>query len=345
MRAYPLVLLLGLLGCEASPIIDDPIVPPPPPPPPPPTCPAGLTCVSAFPFHDEDDTSLLSNATLDAYSCAVNTNESGAEKVYRVTVPIDGFLSAAVHDADGIDVDVHILSALDANSCLSRGDRDASADVTAGDFFVVVDTFVNSSGTELAGPFALDIGFIAPSIGPCDLEVGTMSRIGDGGNALIMPATGPIVLEAHLVTQDEPAPFPASFTDELDAHYALSQEETGLVMFRDQTWAPLEGGGFFGAGIGDPADFPVFDEGWYVNMMWASSARPDKGARMILRDPNGGSRAVVVAAGYETGPGNLSHIGGTPEETHFYMGTTHLDTMTLGIAIDQSLPLGPRVCE
>ena len=44
-----------------------------------------------------------------------------------------------------------------------------------------------------------------------------------------------------------------------------------------------------------------------------------------------GASAVVVAAGYETGPGNLSHVGGTPEETHFYLGTGHLDEMTLGI--------------
>jgi hypothetical protein len=65
---------------------------------------------------------------------------------------------------------------------------------------------------------------------------------------------------------------------------------------------------------------------------------------MILREP-GGKRAVVVAAGYETGPGNLTNVGGTPEETHFYMGTTHQSTMTLGIATDQGLPFGPRECQ
>jgi len=115
-------------------------------------------------------------------------------------------------------------------------------------------------------------------------------------------------------------------------------------MYRTQQWAPLEGGSFYGAGIGDPSAFPALDEGWYVNMYWTSAARPAKGTRMILKDPNG-NRAVVVAAGYETGPGNLSYVGGTPEESHFYMGTTHLDTMTLGIATDQGLPLGPRLCQ
>ncbi len=115
-------------------------------------------------------------------------------------------------------------------------------------------------------------------------------------------------------------------------------------MYRQEVWAPLEGGSFYGAGIGDPGLFPVVHEGWYVNMYWTAEARPDRGTRMILRDPTGGPRAVVVAAGYETGPGDLAHVGGTPEETHFYMGTNHLDPMQLGIAVDQTLPIGPRHC-
>jgi hypothetical protein len=116
------------------------------------------------------------------------------------------------------------------------------------------------------------------------------------------------------------------------------------VMYRREVWAPLEGGSFYGAGIGSPTLFPVLDEGWYVNMYWTPSSRPPKGTRMILRLPGDPSRAVVVAAGYETGPGNLAHIGGTPEETHFYLGTQSLAEMTLGIAEDQTLPLGPRRC-
>jgi hypothetical protein len=136
-----------------------------------------------------------------------------------------------------------------------------------------------------------------------------------------------------------------SFTDELADHFALSQSRTGFVLHRTQVWAPLEGGSFYGAGIGSPTVFPVLHEGWYVNMYWRATSRPERGTRMILRDPFGGPRAVVVAAGYETGPGNLEHIGGTPEETHFYMGTRHRSAMTLGIATDQTLPYGPRVCE
>jgi hypothetical protein len=308
------------------------------------TCPEHVICVDTFPFQENQDTSQSTLNMLDSYNCQPNADESGPEIVYRVHVPKDGFLSAAVVDSSGVDIDVHILSAWDANTCLTRGDKHAKADVTAGDYWIIADTYV-SQGTPQAGAFQMNIGFIEPSKGPCGMEVGEMPRVGDGGNTLKMPATGPIVTEAHLVTAEEPPPYPQTASDMLWEHYQLSQKKTGMVMFRKQVWAPLEGGTFYGAGIGSPTLFPVMDEGYYVNMYWTSQARPPRGTRMILRDPQGGSRAVVVAAGYETGPGNLAHIGGTPEETHFYMGTTHLDPMTLGIATDQSLPLGPRICE
>jgi hypothetical protein len=305
-------------------------------------CPAGMICVDRFPFTNTNDTSTSTRSIFDHYSCAPATNESGNERVYRVEVPAPGFLSAAVYETSGVDVDVHILSALDSQACVSRGNLNAKADVTAGTWFVVVDTWV-SAGVPQAGPYRVDIGFIRPSEGGCALNTGTMSRVNDMGNALAMPATGKIVMEAHLVTQAEPPPYPASFTDELEAHGTISQARTGFVMHRTQPWAPLEGGAFYGAGIGSPTLFPVEDEGWYVNMYWTSAARPARGTRMIFREP-GGSRAVVVSAGYETGPGDLTWVGGTPEETHFYMGTTHGSILTLGIATDQSLPLGPRVC-
>jgi len=312
-------------------------------------CPDGVTCVDTFPFTDNRDTSTEGTTAIDAYPCSPNTNESGPEIAYRVTVPSDGFLSAAVYDGDGVDLDVHILTDFDPAqpspaACVARGDLQASADVAQGDVWIIADTWASVADGPQPGAFRIDIGFIGPSVGPCAMEVGEMPRVGDGGDTLAMPATGPVVLEAHLVTQSEPAPYPTTATEELAAHYALSQAETGLVMFREQVWAPLEGGSFYGAGIGDPAEFPAVDEGWYVNMYWTAAARPPRGARMILRLPDDPSRAVVVAAGYETGPGNLTHVGGTPEETHFYLGTGHLSEMTIGIAEDQALPLGPRRC-
>lgn len=311
-------------------------------------CPQGVTCVDTFVFSEMRDTSAEGTDLIDAYDCAAQTNEGGREIVYRVTIPSKGYLSAAVYDGDGVDVDVHVLTGFDPASpsgdgCLARGDLDAAADVDAGTAWVIVDTYVGASG-EQAGTYRVDIGFTPVSEGPCAMDSGEMARVGDGGDALAMPATGPVVKEAHLVTAEEPAPFPATSTDELDAHYALSQQASGLVKHRTEVWAPLEGGSFYGAGIGDPADFPVLHEAFYVNMYWTAAARPAKGTRMILRSVDDPTRAVVVAAGYETGPGDLSRIGGTTEETHTYLGSDHDATLKLGIATDQTLDIGPRRC-
>jgi hypothetical protein len=208
-------------------------------------------------------------SVLVAYACAPDTDESGPEIVYRVSVPAAGFLSAAVYDGDGVDIDVQILSALDPAACLDRGDLHAASDVAAGQYWVIADSF---DGAAQAGAYRIDIGFVVPSAGPCGMEVGEMARVGDGGVPLAMPATGPIVKEAHLVTADEPPPYPTTATEELGAHAALSQSVTGFVMHRGEVWAPLEGGDFYGAGIGDPSAFPTLHEGWYVNMYWTPAA-------------------------------------------------------------------------
>jgi hypothetical protein len=306
-------------------------------------CPEGTLCVDVFPFTHAGNTATSSQDLFDAYSCSPETDESGNEVVYRVVLEEDGFLSAAVYDADGVDVDVHILDDLDPEACLARGHHHAAADVTAGIYYVVVDTYVGE-GQEFEGAYEVDIGFTIPSYGPCDMDDGIMKRVGDGGDHLEMPATGPMVLEAHLVTQEEPKPYPSTSTEELLEHYALGQERTGYVMVRQQSWAPLEGGDFYGAGISSPTLFPVIDEHWYVCMYWTKESRPERGTKMLLRLP-GTDRAVVVAAGYETGPGNLANVGGTTEETHFYLGTGHKSELTLGIATEQELPFGPRTCE
>ena len=108
-------------------------------------------------------------------------------------------------------------------------------------------------------------------------------------------------------------------------------------MDRTEPWA-WEPGGEPGRGA-HWDKLPPDAECWYVNMYWAD--RPAAGTRMIVQ-ANG--RAVVAAAGYETGPGNLDHIGGVTEEIHRYLDTVHISEMTLGFAADQTLPLGPIEC-
>jgi hypothetical protein len=81
---------------------------------------------------------------------------------------------------------------------------------------------------------------------------------------------------------------------------------------------------------------------WYITMNWAQ--RPAKGTRMVVRNPANG-RAVIAAAGYETGPGSPTAVAGVSEEIHRYLGTTHRDTLMIGLAANPRLALGPVGCE
>ena len=65
---------------------------------------------------------------------------------------------------------------------------------------------------------------------------------------------------------------------------------------------------------------------------------------MIVRNPANG-RAVVAAAGWETGPGAITSIAGVTEEIHDHLGTNHLSTLEIGFALDEQLPLGPIDCD
>ncbi|HEY1099768.1 MAG TPA: hypothetical protein VGF99_12615, partial [Myxococcota bacterium] len=137
--------------------------------------------------------------------------------------------------------------------------------------------------------------------------------------------------------------WPTSFTDDIEAHYALSETATNYVMERQEPWAPAgEGGSEFGQGS-TGAPIPVVDEAWYVNMYWASATRPTRGTRMIVTNPANG-RSVVASAGWETGPGSNTRMGGASEEIHHALGTTHGSTLTFAFAADQTLPFGPIVC-
>jgi len=303
-------------------------------------CPADMICPDSFPFHHEGDTSQSERRDLDGYSCSPNTNESGPEIVYRLILPADGFLSAVVVDSPpAVDIDLHILSALDSQACIDRGNSAVSAHITAGTYYLVADTWTSSNDTEAAGPYSVDIGYIVPSLGDCSMTSDVVQR--PSGGDVQLPSNGPVVMEAHLVTVDDGlgAAWPQAIGDGIPHHYDVSSGATSFVMLRTQPWAPQEGCEFGQSAYGDK--LPVLDESWYLNMMWSN--RPDAGTRMIVQKPEGGP-AVVTAAGYETGPGDTTNLAGVPEEVHYYLGTTHQGELRIGFAADQNLPLGPIDC-
>jgi len=124
--------------------------------------------IDAFPYTHSGDTTAAPSDVVDSYSpCAPGTDESGGEYVYRVTIAEAGQLTATVNDVSGdaVDVDVHLLSDSLATACLARDNVSVNSDVTAGTYFLVVDTWVDGSGTALAGAFTLDVSFVAGTSG------------------------------------------------------------------------------------------------------------------------------------------------------------------------------------
>ncbi|MBT3220433.1 MAG: murein L,D-transpeptidase catalytic domain family protein, partial [Proteobacteria bacterium] len=101
----------------------------------------------------------------DYYSCSSTTDESGPEVVYQIDLPEDGFVALSLDGLpSGVDVDVHLLNTLDANDCIDRGHWDAGALMLAGTYYVVVDSWVSSSGTEMDGDYTVSIGHTTPSL-------------------------------------------------------------------------------------------------------------------------------------------------------------------------------------
>jgi hypothetical protein len=125
-------------------------------------CAGAADCVEAFPALIAD-TTVGGAREWGAYGCAPETNEGGPERVYRVVLPHDGFFAAQIRgEPAGVDVDVHVLSARDADACLDRGHRAAGGFLEAGEYWVVADTWVDDEGTEYAGAFELALNLVTP---------------------------------------------------------------------------------------------------------------------------------------------------------------------------------------
>lgn len=118
-------------------------------------CPEGVICVDALPFVDTNTTT-GGASSLDAYSCAPDTDESGPEIVYRVTLAEDGLLAASLEGLGaGVDVDVHLLEQRDSGACVDRGHWDSAAWLPAGTWWVVVDSWVDGAGDSAEGDYTL----------------------------------------------------------------------------------------------------------------------------------------------------------------------------------------------
>jgi N-acetylmuramoyl-L-alanine amidase len=172
--------------------------------------------------------------------------------------------------------------------------------------------------------------------GSCKTKSVAVKRI--KGSTIDTPSSGTAVVEQHLVTKEENF-HPSSTRDRIDNHYSITEKAIGVKYSHKQGWTSAEDGGSIGGGSGSPP--PAAVEPYVANMYWAN--RPAEGTRMILTNPANG-KSVVVAAGYETGPGDLTYVIGAQEEAMQAIGAVTGTKLEFGFAEDQNLPFGPINC-
>ena len=126
--------------------------------------------IEALPFAHGHTTASGSVSLADSYSpCAPTIDESGPEVVYRFTTDTVGMLEVSVDDVsfDAIDVDVHLLNAPDPAHCLARDNLGFVYQINPGTYWIVVDTWVNSSGEVQWGPYHLKVSWAESTTSDC----------------------------------------------------------------------------------------------------------------------------------------------------------------------------------
>jgi len=117
---------------------------------------------------DGDTTMAVSSEASSYWPCAPDTDEGGPEVVYRLTIDQPGWLDLALDDAFAdVDVDVQLLAELTPDACITRGHLDAGAPVQPGNYWVVVDTWVDGEDTALAGPYSLTVSLVTETGSNC----------------------------------------------------------------------------------------------------------------------------------------------------------------------------------
>jgi hypothetical protein len=135
--------------------------------PPPTGTPSDPIPLGHFPFVYADDTRLAASRTLDRYTCAPNTNESGPERVFVFDVTASGTLTAEVAESSGVDVDLHLLTADPALApaaavpCLARANTKLVQDLAPGRYYLAIDTYVAVAG-EKPGAYRVAVEWVVP---------------------------------------------------------------------------------------------------------------------------------------------------------------------------------------
>ncbi len=110
--------------------------------------------IPGLPFVDMRSTADSFSDAIDMYAgTCVGADESGPEFIYELTINQPTTIRAFVFDRGDVDVDVHLLTQLDAKTCVKRDDKLLQGPLQPGKYYLAIDTV----GTATAGEFALAV--------------------------------------------------------------------------------------------------------------------------------------------------------------------------------------------
>ncbi|TVQ86448.1 MAG: SGNH/GDSL hydrolase family protein [Deltaproteobacteria bacterium] len=126
-----------------------------------------------LPFSHVADTRDSPHRIHDVYDgCDAPQDESGPEYVYTFTLDRTTALRLAVADLGDADIDVHLLDETGTTAgCIARGHRTVEGTLPPGTYTVVLDTFVNHAGIELAGEYLFAAVECLPHDPACAVEL------------------------------------------------------------------------------------------------------------------------------------------------------------------------------
>ena len=75
--------------------------------------------------------------------------------MFVVNLPQAGRLSLHLESTNDVDPDIYVLDGDGAYACRDRAHQDLEIELPQGRYVLIVDTWVNSEGYALAGPYTL----------------------------------------------------------------------------------------------------------------------------------------------------------------------------------------------
>ena len=120
--------------------------------------PGDAVVIDSLPFVDVRDTRTDGVARIDSYpGCASTANESGREVLYRLELSQPANVRVFVVSLGTSDIDVHLLSdPASGQSCLVRNDKTFVRSLTAGTYWLSLDTY-QTGATPAAGEYLVGV--------------------------------------------------------------------------------------------------------------------------------------------------------------------------------------------